>query len=175
MEFQIALFVVGLLEEDVGPDPGFFKKAVIVNSRCRDVDVDTADGAVFVLDTVDGLNGFQIVVHRISHRILTGFQCETLVSHVLKCDDFSADILLRELFPWNVFVFCVVRTVGTAVDAVVGQIKRCKHHDAVSVEIFLDLFCQFVDLLIFFLDGTGKKYGCFPVGEPFSFLRLFDD
>ena len=56
MELQITLFVVGLLEEDVRPVPGFFKKSVIVNGSCRDVDVDTADSPVIVFDAVVGRN-----------------------------------------------------------------------------------------------------------------------
>ena len=175
MKLEIAFLVVSLLEEDVCADPGFFEETVIVDSRCRNIDVYAADSSVFMLDAVDGLYRFQIVVHRISYRVFAGLQCETLVPHILKCDDLPFNVLLRKLFSRDVFVLCMVRAVGAAVDAVVGQIQRCKHNDPVSVEIFLDLFCQFIDFLIFLLDGTGKKYGRLSVGESFPFLCLLDD
>ena len=50
MKFQIALLVIGLLEEDVGADAGFLQQAVVVHGGCRNVDVDAADGAVFMFD-----------------------------------------------------------------------------------------------------------------------------
>ena len=77
------------------------------------------------------------------------------MSQILQGDDFPADFLLCQLFSRNRPVDCVIRTVGAAVDAVVGEIERCEHDDAVAVEIFFDLLCQSVDLLIFFFDITG--------------------
>ena len=69
----------------------------------------------------------------------------------------------------------MVRAVGASVDAVVGQVERREHHDAVAVEIFLDLFRQLVDLLILIFERTGEKDGSLPVGESFSLLRFLDD
>ena len=175
MELQIALFVVGLLEEDVGADAGFLQQAVIVNGRCRDVDVDAADGSVLMFDAVDRFDGFQIIIHCISDRIFAGFKGEALVSHILQGDDFPTDVFLRELLPRDVFILRVVRAVGAPVDAVVGQVERREHDDPVAVEVFFDLFRQLTDLLILFLDGTGQQDGSLPVGESFALLRLLDD
>ena len=70
MELEIALLVVGLLEEDVGADAGLLELAVVFDGGGGDVDVDPADGAVFVLDGVDGLNTFEDVLNRVVDRVL---------------------------------------------------------------------------------------------------------
>ena len=128
-----------------------------------------------MLDAVNGLNGFQIVVHRIANRIFSRFQRETLVPHILKGNDFSPDILLRELFSRDVLVLRVVRAVGTAVDAVIGQVQRREHDDAVAVEILFNLFGKLINLIILLLDGTGEQDGRLAVGKTFSLLGLLDD
>ena len=128
-----------------------------------------------MLDAVNGLNGFQIVVHRIANRIFSRFQRETLVPHILKGNDFSPDILLRELFSRDVLVLRVVRAVGTAVDAVIGQVQRREHDDAVAVEILFNLFGKLINLIILLLDGTGEQDGRFAVGKTFSLLGLLDN
>ena len=69
----------------------------------------------------------------------------------------------------------MVGAVGAAVNAVVGQIQRCEHYDTVAVKIFFDLLGKFVDLLIFFLDGTGKQDRGLTVGKSFAFLCFLDD
>ena len=168
MEGQITLLVIRLLKQDIGADPGFFEQTIIVHSGCCDIDVHSSDGAVFVFDAVNGVDAVQIVVHGIAYRIFAGFQCQTFVSHVLQCNDFSADFLLGQLFSCDMFVFQMIRAVGTAVYAVVGQIERCEHDDPVAVEIFFNLFCQFVDFLILFFHLAGKKNGRFSVRKSFS-------
>ena len=55
------------------------------------------------------------------------------------------------------FIFQVVRAVGTAVDAIIWTDKAGEHYDSVSVEIFFDLFRKLVDLLIVFFVGTGEE------------------
>ena len=155
MEFMIAVFVVCFLEENVGADAGFFQFFVIFHRGRRDIHVDAADIAVFMVDGIDRLDGFEDVFDRIVDRIFSRFDGQSLVSQILQGDDFPADFLLCQLFSRNRPVDCVIRTVGAAVDAVVGEIERCEHDDAVAVEIFFDLLCQSVDLLIFFFDITG--------------------
>ena len=56
MKLQIAFFVVGLLEQNVGSDAGFFQQAVIVHRGCGNIDVNAADRAVFMLDAVNGVD-----------------------------------------------------------------------------------------------------------------------
>ena len=53
----------------------------------------------------------------------------------------------------------MVRTIGTAVDTVVGQIERCKKDNAVPVKILFNLFCQTEDFFVEIVILTGKKNG----------------
>ena len=50
MQFQVALFVIGLLDQNIRTDSRLFYLAVIFLGRCGNVDVHTADSAVFVID-----------------------------------------------------------------------------------------------------------------------------
>ena len=175
VELEITLFVVGLLEEDVGADACLLEKPVVVHGGGGNIDVDPADGAVFMFDAVDGVDAVQVVVHGVVDRVLPRFQGQALVAHVLEGDDLSFDLLLGELLSGNMFVLAVVRTVGAAVDAVVGQIQRGEHDNAVAVEVFLDLLCQPVDFLVLLLNVAVQKNGGLSVGETFSLFCLLDD
>ena len=97
--------MVGLLKQDVGSDFGFFQQAVVANRSCSDVDIYTADGAVFVFNTVNGVDGVQIIFHGVVNRIFAGFQGESFVPHVLQGDYLPADIFLGKLLAGDVFVF----------------------------------------------------------------------
>ena len=55
------------------------------------------------------------------------------------------------------FVFHVIGAVGTAVDTIIGQVQRGEHDDPVAIEIFFDLLGKPEDLLVLFLDVTGKQ------------------
>ena len=72
-------------------------------------------------------------------------------------------------------VLHVVRAVGTAVDAVVGQIQRREHDDPVAVEVLLDLFSQGVDLLVLLFDVAVQENGGVPVGEAPALPGLRED
>ena len=98
-------FVVGFLKQDIGANARIFQLFIVFHSGGRNVHIDTADGAVFMLDGVDGIDAFQHVFNRIIHRVFPAFQSQTLVTHVLKRNDFTADFVLRQLFTWNVLVF----------------------------------------------------------------------
>ena len=100
-----------------------------------------------MLDAVYGLNALQNILNGIVDGVFARLQRQPLVSHVLKRDNFAPDILLGQLFAGDVLVFVVIGTVGAAVDAVIGEVKRRKHHDAVAVKALLDLHGQFLDLL----------------------------
>ena len=58
VKLKVTFFVVRLLEENVSSDSGFFKLAVVFDSCCSDIDIDTADSAIFMLDTVNGVDAF---------------------------------------------------------------------------------------------------------------------
>ena len=94
MQLQIAFFMIGFLEQDVGSDSGFLQQAVVIHCRGSNIDIYPADCSVFMLDIVNGVDGIQIVIHGVVNRIFTGFQRQTLVSHILQCNDFPFDIFL---------------------------------------------------------------------------------
>ena len=58
VKLKVTFFVVRLLEENVSSDSGFFKLAVVFDSCCSDIDIDTADSTIFMLDTVNGVDTF---------------------------------------------------------------------------------------------------------------------
>ena len=175
VQLFVRFLVVGLLEEDVGADAGFLQLAVVLHGGGSDVDIDTADGAVLMLDGVDGLDGLQNVLQRIIPGILAAFQRQTLVAHILQGDDLGPDFLLGQLLAGDVLVLTVVGAVGAAVDAVIAQVQGRKHDDTVAVEILLDLLGQRIDLLIPVFQLTGQQHGCFPVAQALAQLRLLDD
>ena len=165
MQLQIALFVVGLLEQDVGADSGFLQFTVVLHGGCGNVDVHAADVTVFMMDGIDCFDGFQNVLDRVIDRVLPGFNGQALVTHILQGNDFASDLFLGKLDAGNVFVFHMIRAVHTAVDAVVGEIERGKHDDAVAVEGLLDLLSQLVHLCNLFRNVAGQQHRCLPVGE----------
>ena len=79
-----------------------------------------------MFDTVDCINTFQNIFDRIIHRIFTGFDRQTLVSHILKCGNLSYDILLCQLLSCNMFILAVIWTIDTSIHTIIGQIQRRK-------------------------------------------------
>lgn len=71
---------------------------------------------------VNGIDRIQVVFHGIVYRIFPGLQGKTLMTHILKSNDLPADFFLRKLLAGDMLIFHVIRTVGTSVDTVVGQI-----------------------------------------------------
>ena len=94
MQVFVRFLIICLLEQDIGADASFFEPAVIFDGGRRDVDVDAADRAVFMLDTIDGFNAFQHIFDRAVDRVLARFQRKALVPHVLERDHLAYDILL---------------------------------------------------------------------------------
>ena len=146
VQIFVVFLVVRFLEEDVSADTGFFQFPVVLDGGGRNVDVHAADGAVLMLDAVDGLDALEDVLYWVVDGVFAGLQGEALVSHVLQSGDFLYDFFLGEFFPRDVLVLEVVRAVNAAVHAVVGKIKGSEQDDAVAVEILFDLLRQGVDL-----------------------------
>ena len=165
MQFQVALFVVGLLEQDVGADAGFLQLAVILHRGGGDVHVDAADVAIFIVNGVDRMDALQDIFNGIVHRVLPGFDGQALVPHILECHDFRTDFLLGELFPGDVFVDPVIGTVDAAVDTVVGQVEGGEEDNAVAIEGVLDLRRQLVHLLYLFRNVASQQDRGFPMGQ----------
>ena len=123
--------------------PGLLELPVVLHGGGGDVHVDAADGAVFVVDAVDGVDAVEDVLDGVVDRVLARFHGQTLVAHILQGDD-----LAGRLSSWVSFLrvmclfFSVIGAVDAAVDAVIGQIQRREHDDAVAVELVLDAVGQ---------------------------------
>ena len=147
MQLLVSFFIICLLEQDIGADPGIPQLAVILHGSRRDVDVDPADSAVLVLDAVNGPDALQDVFDGVFYRMLPGFDGQPFVAHVLQRDDLRPDLLLGQLLSRDVLILTVIRTVDASVHAVIGQIQGREHDDPVAVKMLLDLFAQIKDLL----------------------------
>ena len=167
--------MIGLLEQDIGADAGLLELSVVFHGRRRDVDVDAADRAVLVLDAVDRLDAVENVLDRVVDRVLAGLDREALVAHVLQGDDLLRDLLLRQLAARDMAVLAVVRTVYAAVHAVVREVERREHDDAVAVKPALDLAGQRVDLLDDLGNLAGEQDGGLPVGKALTFFGLVEN
>ena len=72
--------MIGLLEKDVGSDSRFMEFSVVLHGGCRDIYIDTADVAVFMMNAVNGVDAFKNVFNRVVYGILAGFNRKTLVA-----------------------------------------------------------------------------------------------
>ena len=165
MQLFVAGTVVSLLEQDVGADFRGLQLAVGVLRRGGDVHVHAADGAVFVLGAVDGLEAFQDVAQGVVGRILSCLDGQAFVAHVLQGDNLGANLLLRELAARNVAVLRVVGAVKTPVHAVVGKIERREQHNAVAVIGLLDVAGELADLGVHLRILAGQKHRGLAVSE----------
>ena len=119
VENLIAFLVVSFLEKDISTDSGIVKLAVVFNSCSGNVDIYTSDSAVLMLDRVDSLDTFQNVLDRVIYRVFAAFDSKALMTHILKCDNFLADLLLSQLLSGDLLVLQVVGAVNALVNAVV--------------------------------------------------------
>ena len=172
VQVLVALLVVGLLEQDVGADARLLQLAVVLHGGGGDVHVHPADGAVFVLDGVDGVDAVQHILNGAVDGVLAGLDGQALVAHVLQGDDLFLHFLLGQLFPGDVLVLLVVGTVQTAVDAVVRQVQRREDDNAVAVEILFDLLGQGVQLLDLLGDVAGQQHRGLPVRQALALPGL---
>mgnify|MGYP006904111162 CR=1 FL=1 len=97
VECFVSGFVVGFLEENVGADACIAQFAVVLDRRSRDIYVHAADRPVLVMYGVDRLDRFENVLDRIVARVLSGFECQTLVTHILQRDNLAGNLFLRQL------------------------------------------------------------------------------
>ena len=168
----IGFLVICLLEQDISADTGIMKLLIIFHRSSCNIDIYPADGAILMLDIVNGVDGFQHIFDRIVDRILPQLDGKALVSHILQGDYFLADFVLSQLLAADMLIFQMIRAVQAAIDAVVGKVQRRKQHNAVAVVVFLDLPCQVINLLQLFLVVAGQEHGGLPVGKPLAKLRL---
>ena len=83
VELFVVLFMVSLLKEDIGSDTCIFQFSVVLHRSGGYVDVHPADCSVFVFDAVYRFDGFENILQRVEYRVFTGFQCQTLMAHIL--------------------------------------------------------------------------------------------
>ena len=120
MKHFIILFIIGFLKQDIGSDPGLMQLPVILHGGGRDIHIDSSDRSVLMLDGINGMDAVQDIFYGIVHRILTGFNGQTLMSHILQGNDFTGYLLLGQLLPRNMLVLQMIRAVQAPVHAVVG-------------------------------------------------------
>ena len=118
-----------------------------------------------MLDRVNGVDALENVLNRVVDRVLTSLNGKTLVTHILQRDNLAGNLFLRQLFAGDMAVFRVIRTVNTAVYAVIRQIQRRKHNNTVAVERQLDLLGQLIHLLEFFGNIAGQQHGGFAMRQ----------
>ena len=118
-----------------------------------------------MLDGVNGVDALENVLNRVVDRVLTSLNGKTLVTHILQRDNLAGDLFLRQLFAGDMAVFRVIRTVNTAVYAVIRQIQRRKHNNTVAVERQLDLLGQLIHLLDLFGNIAGQQHGGFAMRQ----------
>ena len=118
-----------------------------------------------MLDAVNRVKAFKNVLDRVVFRVLAGLDGKTLVTEVLKRNDLRADFVLRQLFAGDVTVFRVIRAVNAAVYAVVREVERREHDDAVAVERELDFLGELIHLRDFLRVLAGEQNGRLAVGQ----------
>ncbi|MPM41931.1 hypothetical protein SDC9_88591 [bioreactor metagenome] len=171
MKLFIGLPVIGFLKQNIGADAGGLESGVILDRGSGDVDVDSADGPVLVLDRIDGLDAVKHIFDRIHGRMFAGFQRQAFVAHILKRNGFALDFGRSQLFARDVLVAHVIGAVNTAVDAVVGEVERREHHDPVAVELFLDRPGQGEHRFGFAGKVALEQHRGFAVGQPLALGR----
>ena len=100
--------------------------------------------------------------------ILSGFQGKAFMPHVLQGDNLAAYLLLREFLAGNGTVLGMIRAIDATVHAIVGKVKRGKHHNAVAIEFPFDFTCQMIDALHQFRLVTFQQQGRLPMGKPLA-------
>ena len=155
--------MIGFLKEDVRTDTGIPQFTIILHRSGSDVHIHPAYCTVLMLDTVDSLDGLQDIIDRIAHGVFSGFQCQTLMPHILQGNHFLFYLLLREFLAGNSLVLQMIRAIHASIHTVIGQVQRCEHHDTVAVELMLNLPCQMEDTLDQVGLVTLQQQGGFPV------------
>ena len=171
MKLEVAVFVVCFLEEDIGTDTCLFQFSVVLNCCRSDIYVNSSDITILMVNAVDRLDALEDILDRIVLRILTCLDRQSLMTHILKCDNFLTDLFLSKLLSRDRLILCMIRAVQASVDAVIREIQRREKHYSVSVVCLLDLFSDLEHLLDAFRIFTGQQHRRLPVGQSRSVLR----
>ena len=175
MQGLVVLAVVGLLEQDIGTDAGGLQFLVGLNLGSGDVHVQATDLAVAHLGVIDGVDRLQDVFEGVHNGVLASLEGNALVAHLDQRLYLGTDFVLREFLARNGLVLGMVGAIDATVDAVVGQIQRGKHHDAVAVETTLHVLGQ---LLVAF-NQVGlvavEQHGSLAVGKTLAQCGFIDN
>ena len=175
MKLGVAFLMVRFLKQNVGADARVVELLIVFHGGGGDVHIDTADGAVFMLNPVNGLDAFQNIFDGVVFGIFPGFNGQPFMPHILQRDNFFPNLFLGQLFTGNIFVLAVIGAVDTAVDAVIGKVQRRENNDAVAVIGHFDLFGQIVHLADLRFVLTGQQNRGFPMAQPFVEPRFFQN
>ena len=125
-----------------------------------------------MVDRVDGVDRLQHILNGAELGVLASLKGEALVAHILKGDNLAAYLLLRKLTAGNSLILSVIGAVDAAIHAVVREVQGCEHHDAVAVDLLLELTRNgkdaLLDLLILYLD----KYRSLTVRDALALFGL---
>ena len=172
MQLFIAFLVIGFLEQDVCTNACFVKLSVVLHSGSSNIYINTADSTVLMFNIINSVYGFQHIFNRIVYRILSQFNGQALVAHILQGNNFLANLILSQLLTANMLILGMVRAIQTAVDAIIGKIQWGKQYNTIAVVILLNLTSQIIDFLQLGLVVTGQKYGSLPMGKSLAQLSL---
>ena len=176
MELRVGRAVEGLLEEDVGAYLRRLETLEFLDGRRGDVDVDSADGvAARVAVGVDSLHALDDVVERRVDGVFAGFHRDTLVAEREYRVGLLVDLLHRELLAEHHLVVLVEAAVGAAVHAVVRDVERREEDDAASVDAFLYLLRERVELVLELGVGYFEEHRRLAVVEAVALARLRDE
>ena len=110
-----------MYKRQVGSYSYLLELCIVFNGGCSYVDVHPADFAVLELHIVYGPDALEDVINGAIYRVLSGFERQTFMSHVLKYLDLLAEFVHCELLPVEL-VRTVVSTVLAAVHTVVADV-----------------------------------------------------
>ena len=75
----------------------------------------------------------------------------------------------------DVFVLSMIWAIDTAIDTVIGEIKRCKQYNTIAVIVFLDFSGKSINLFQLFLVVTCQKNRSLSMGKSLLQFRLGDN
>ena len=164
--------VVGLLEEDIGANARILQSSVVLHRSGRNVHVYAAYRPILMAYRVDGLDGFQYIFYRTHLRVLARLQGQPLVSHVLQGNHFAAYLLLCQSASGDMPVLCMVGAIYAPIRAVVREIQRGKHHDAVAIDALLQSSGNAIHTLLYLLVAHFDEQGRFAVCDSLALFSL---
>ena len=105
VKLKVAFLMVCFLKKYVRPYSGLLKLSIVFHRCGGYVYVNTAYGAVFMINAVNCFYTVKYIFYGIINGVLAGLYGKTLVAHVLKGRNLPCHFLLSELFTRYVLIF----------------------------------------------------------------------